>query len=319
MTLKLSLDENRNKKYEEFLKTCRDGSAIVTNIVDLGHKLMRKHKLHHHFFENNSLWASSKALAYFGLANATASNNDKITETDAIKILELFERRIADRIPVEYITHEADYAGNKYYVNEYVLVPRSLMNTRFNDFLNQIHWENYRVLDLCAGSGCVGITLALLDSKIQVDLVDISQEALGVASTNIERYNLSDRVRCIKSNLFENVQGKYDLIITNPPYVSTSEYNKSPDEFKNEPKLALEGGVDGLDIIKVILSKAKLYLNPDGILIAEVGLPAAARLKKQYRRVHFQWFKYRTPSGKVSFFNDPGVFLCRRIDLSAVF
>jgi ribosomal protein L3 glutamine methyltransferase len=315
MSQGLSLNAKRNKIYGQFLEACRHGKMTVRDIIDLGHKLMRKQKLHHHFFGDFSLLANSKALTQYALAGDTSGDNAKLTVQQAEKIFALFERRIAEKIPVEYITHEAEYAGHKFYVNHHVLVPRSLMNTRFQDFLNQVPWENHRILDMCTGSGCIGITLALLHPQIHVDLADISPEALDVARINIEKHALSDRVTCVQSNLFENIRGKYDLIITNPPYVSVDEYNASPDEFKNEPKIALESGPDGLDAIKTILAQAKQYLNPNGLLIAEVGIPAAKRLKRQYRRMRFQWFNYRTPTGKEFLFNDPGVFLCRRADL----
>ncbi len=146
-------------------------------------------------------------------------------------------------------------------------------------------------------------------------MADISHAALEVAHVNINKYSLNDRVRCIRSDLFDNIQNKYDLIITNPPYVSISEYQKCPEEFKNEPKIALESGKDGLDILHKILSQAKKYLNKNGSLIAEVGFPAAKLLKKKYPRILFKWFKYRRPNGKESIFGMHGVFLCKRSDL----
>lgn len=337
---RLSNSDKRNKIYDTFLESCRDNNATIDNIINLGCKMMRKEKLHHHFFGNysffgnnhffgnyhfyhffgnHSLLSNSKYLTYHALMSleprAHRNITDKLTVQEATNIIALFERRISERIPVEYITNEADYAGYKFYVNEHVLVPRSLMNARFKDFLNETNWENHRVLDLCTGSGCIGITLALLNPKIQVDLVDISPEALDVARTNIEKHSLGDRIKCIQSNCFENIQGKYDLIITNPPYVSTQEYDQSPIEFKNEPKMALESGADGLDIVNVILTQAKSYLNPKGALIAEVGITAVKRLKKKHPRVRFQWLKYRRLNGKEFFFDDPVVFLCKRDQL----
>jgi ribosomal protein L3 glutamine methyltransferase len=182
------------------------------------------------------------------------------------------------------------------------------MNTRFQDFLNEMDWQNYRVLDLCTGSGCIGISLALMHPLIHVDLADISAQALAVAEKNIQKYALSERVKCIQSNVFENISERYDLIITNPPYVSATDYKRSAKEFKNEPKIALVSGRDGLDIVHQIMQQARNYLNPNGKLIAEVGMPAVKQIKKHYRRVPFKWYKYRTPAGKVSWFISPGVF-----------
>ncbi|MDD5586157.1 MAG: 50S ribosomal protein L3 N(5)-glutamine methyltransferase [Alphaproteobacteria bacterium] len=323
--LKLSNSDKRNKAYNKFLESCRSGNVTVDGIIKFGCRLMRNNKLHHHFFgEYNifgsfSLFATAKYLAHFALASRCPpvhkTGKDKLTEQEAAGIIALFERRIAERIPVEYITKESSYAGFKFYVNENVLVPRSLMSARFKDFLNGMQWENNKVLDLCAGSGCIGITLALLDPRIQVDLADISPDALEVARINIERYSLGDRVRCVQTDCFENIQGKYDLIITNPPYVSARNYNNCPDEFLNEPKIALASGTDGLDMISRILKRAKSYLNANGTLIAEVGLYSAKRLKKKYPKSGFQWFKYRRPNGKEGFFDDHSVLLCRRPQL----
>lgn len=270
----------------------------VAEIIQIGFRMMRKAKLHPHFFMDRSLLKTASYLTfyYLGLPYDYSNReylNKKITKEQELEIIALFERRILERIPVEYITHESYYCGNKFYVNENVLVPRSLMNTQFEFFLQKIHWENNRVLDLCTGSGCIGITLALLNPKIKVDLSDISTKALEVALINVKNYSLEDRVRCVQSDLFENIQDKYDLIITNPPYVPNNEYQGQPDEVKNEPKIALIAGEDGLDVVKKILVQAKHYLNPNGILIAEVGHSSAKQLKKKYPLIPFQWYKYR--------------------------
>jgi len=313
---RLSQDDKRNETYGAYLESCRNGKATINDIISLGTKLMRKQHLHHHFFGRchflfgYSLSETSKYLTQHALKNRK-SDSDKLTEQEAMDVIALFERRIAERIPVEYITNEADYAGHKFYVNEHVLVPRSSISARFGDFLNDMHWENHRVLDLCTGSGCIGITLALLNPDIQVDLADISPEALNVARINIEKHSLGNRVKCIQTDCFKNIQGKYDLIITNPPYISSHEYKKCSDEFKNEPKIALESGADGLDIINVILSQAKSHLNPNGVLIAEVGYSSAKRIKKKYPKVRFEWIKYRAPNKKESIFDDPCAFLWR--------
>lgn len=302
----------RDKHYLACLESCRNESTTFNDIVHMGAKLMQKSRLHHHFFGDFSTVSIAKHLAAHALnLNFAEINHDlKITESQAKKIIALFEKRIEQRIPVEYITNKAYYLGRTFYVNENVLVPRSIMNTRFEDFLSNMQWENYRVLDLCTGSGCIGITLALMQPNITVDLVDISPHALEVAQINVNNYGLNDRVKCIQSDLFTQLQEKYDLIITNPPYVSTSEYEASPAEFKNEPKIALECGKDGLDLVHKILRQAKNYLNTNGQLIAEIGYPAAARVKKKYPKVPFTWFKYRRPNGQESWLGMHGVFQC---------
>jgi len=305
-------------------------TIIVSDIIDFGYSLMRKAKLHHHFF-GKSLLKTAQYLTFWYLKFPHEYKNldylySSISHLNAKKIIILFEKIISERVPVEYITQEAWYLGNKFYVNENVLVPRSCMNTRFNDFLNQIHWENNLVLDLCTGSGCIGITLALLNSQINIDLVDISLKALEVAKINVNNYYLKDKIRCIQSDLFKNVRNKYDLIITNPPYVSIAEYKASPDEFKKEPKIALEAGWDGLDIIDRILSEAKEYLNKDGKLIAEVGTSAAKLIKRAYPKIPFKWFKYRKPVGEGSKFDNwinrvfgmDCIFMCEAKDLPSI-
>lgn len=319
----LSKDKKRDNLYKSLLELCISNPVTVGDMVRLGYDLLRKAPLHPHFFGNNSLLVTAQYLTFFALQlpheyDDPTTLNAPIKEKEVAEILKLFEIRINERIPVEYITHESWYSGYKFYVNEHVLVPRSIMNTRFQDFLKDSQWENNRVLDLCTGSGCIGITLALLNPNLKVDLVDISPEALKVASMNVNNHALNDRVECIESDLFKNIKNKYDLIITNPPYVTTSEYESSPEEFKKEPKIALECGDDGLEIISRILSEAKHFLNPNGKLIAEVGVTAAKRLKKKYPEVSFEWFTYRKPEGKESILDVFGmhcIFSCKAEEL----
>jgi ribosomal protein L3 glutamine methyltransferase len=313
-----SLSENpdRNITYNIFLESCQAKTATVNDIIHLGFTLMTKEKVYHHYFGDHSLFTTAEYLTYHALKNSFKKLSDKISSTEALEIIKLFERRISERIPVAYITNETYFCGYKFYVNENVLVPRSIMISRFHDFLGQIKWDNNQVLDLCTGSGCIGITLALLNKDIMIDLVDISAAALEVAQINISNYDLNQRVKCIQSDLFSNVQKKYDLIITNPPYVSTSDYLNSEAEFKSEPKLALEAGEDGLDIINRILSQAKQHLNAKGLLIAEVGIPAAKVLKKKYPSIKFKWLKCRNFDGKEKFFSGHCIFLCKQNDLT---
>jgi ribosomal protein L3 glutamine methyltransferase len=320
--------EKRERQYKKFLETCSNNTVTVEDIACFGAKLMRKANLHPHFFMDRSFKSAALYLTFFSLNLAyeyknSAYLNQIITHTDAEKILTLFEKRISDRIPVEYVTEEAYYLERPFYVNQHVLVPRSVMNTRFVDFLDMAKWENYRVLDLCAGSGCIGITLALLNSKIQVDLVDISADALAVAEKNIKKYSLEDRVNCIQSDLFQNIQGKYDMIISNPPYVSDAEYKYQPAEIKNEPSIALKAGATGLYFINKIIAQSKSYLNPNGTLIVETGYYTGKQVKKHYPKLKIQWFKYRHPSGKKSILDLiiqwtgylDSVFLCKAKDL----
>ncbi len=313
----LSQNPHRNRKYHAFL---RQEKKTVKDLIRLGQRLMRRYGLHPHFFGNNRLPDTARFLAFYGLNgphNATDSHDltTCLSNEEVLQVLPLFERRIAERIPVEYLTQEAEYLGKTFYVNPHVLVPRSLMHTRFQEFLTHVTWQNKRVLDLCTGSGCIGISLALLNPEIQVDLADLSEEALKVAAVNIKKHALEGRVNCIQGDLFENIRERYDLIITNPPYVASAHYRCAPLEFKNEPRLALEAGADGLDLIKRILSEAKMHLNPTGKVIAEVGFPAAKRLKRKYPHLLLKWYTHRTPQGKTAFLAMDCIFECQAKDL----
>lgn len=317
MALQFCTHQRRKQRYLAFL---RQGKKTPRALILFGRNLMRRYRLHPHFFGNNTLLDTARHLTFFALGlpykNANPALMDhSLSEADTIKVLASFEKRIAERIPVEYITQEAEYLGNSFYVNSHVLVPRSLMNTRFQDFLAEMHWTNKRVLDLCTGSGCIGISLALLNPEIQVDLADISDEALQVAAVNIKKHGLETRVTCIRSNLFENICNTYDLIITNPPYVATKHYRRGPLEFKNEPRLALEAGADGLNLVRRILQGAKDYLHPSGKLIMEVGFPAAKKLKHHYPKLPLKWYTYRKPNGKSAFLAMDCVFECQAKDL----
>lgn len=308
---------NRQQQYQRIINACHAEQVTLQDIIQLGDKLMRQERLHHHFFADFTLATTARYLAYHALQQQHIDLNTKITAEQAEKIFALYEQRIAKRLPVAYITNEAEYLGRKFYVNEHVLVPRSLMNTRFQDFSQAIVWQNYRVLDLCAGSGCIGISWALMDPQLRVDLVDVSAPALQVAKINVQRYGLEQRVCCIQSDLFTNIptDAKYDLIITNPPYVTNAEYQASPQEFKTEPKLALVAADSGLAIISQIIVQAGAYLNPQGTLIAEVGLTAPQKIQRRFRHIPFTWYKYRRPAGTVAWFGKPGVFSCRATDL----
>lgn len=155
------------------------------------------------------------------------------------------------------------------------------------------------VLDLCCGSGCIGIATAHYYPDVTVDLVDISADALAVAKKNIDRYHLQDRVQTIQSDLFENMPiKKYDLILTNPPYVDANDMENLPMEYRHEPQLALTGGSDGLDLVRKILRSASAWLNPGGVLILEVGNSEFA-LQEAYPNVPFVWLEFENAEGGV--------------------
>lgn len=318
----LSQNQERNSQYQALIKVAEQNKLTVQQLALKGSKIMQAFQLHPHYFGDNSLYMNALYLIFFSLdlprETQYFSNQSylqkKISPEQTQSILKLYEQRIVERIPVEYITHEAFYLNYNFYVNKNVLVPRSLMNTRFQDFLDEVTFENYRILDLCAGSGCIGISLALLNPKIQVDLADISIEALKVAQINIEKYRLTDRVRCIQSDLFKNISEKFDLIISNPPYVPDDEYQRQPSEICHEPAEALKGGGDGLDIIRKIIAQSKAHLNKEGLLIAEVGYTSARNIKRQYSHIPFKWFSHRVSQQKDSLYEILLSFCVRIID-----
>jgi ribosomal protein L3 glutamine methyltransferase len=187
----------------------------------------------------------------------------------------VIERRATERVPAAYITNEAWLGSYNFYVDERVLVPRSfiaeLVPHLFSPWINDPDSvEN--VLELCTGSGCLAIMLADAFQNAVVDAVDISKDALAVAERNIRDYKLEGRVNPIESDLYENVPfKKYDLIVTNPPYVNSESMKTLPPEYLREPQIALAGGADGMDLVRKIVEGAAERLTPEGVLIVEIG------------------------------------------------
>lgn len=184
----------------------------------------------------------------------------------------LVEQRIRTRKPMAYLLEEAWFCDIPFYVDERVLVPRSPFAELIrNQFSPLLHIPPARILDLCAGSGCIGIACALMFPDAEVVLADLSADALDVARVNVERYQLQARVSIVQSDLFDRVQGQFDLIVSNPPYVGAEEYAELPQEYREEPQLGLLTGQDGLEIPLKILDKAAQHLNPRGLLLLETG------------------------------------------------
>jgi ribosomal protein L3 glutamine methyltransferase len=211
-------------------------------------------------------------------------------ERDAV--VRLFRRRIDERIPAAYLTQEARFADLNFYVDERVLVPRSpmaeLIESRFAPWVEPDRVE--RILDLCTGSGCIGIACAYMFPDARIDATDISEPALEVARINVERHGLEDRVRLMRSDLFDALAGDdvYDLVVSNPPYVGREELAVLPEEYRREPALGLESGDEGLDSVSRILADASGHLSPGGIIVVEVGHSAPA-LAARFPEVPFLW------------------------------
>lgn len=217
-----------------------------------------------------------------------------LTSDEKKAIYKLLSRRIEEKTPASYLTGEAWFAGLPFIVNESVLVPRSpvaeLIVKQFAPWVEAEAVEN--ILDLCCGSGCIGIASAYAFDWAYVDMVDISPEAIEVAAENIQRHELDERVSVIESDLFENVpQRHYDIIISNPPYVDAEDMASLPDEYLHEPELGLAAGDDGLDLVIPMLQQAREYLTDQGILVVEVGNSQYA-LQEAYPHVPFCWLNF---------------------------
>jgi ribosomal protein L3 glutamine methyltransferase len=194
-------------------------------------------------------------------------------EVDAV--LRVIEQRATERLPAAYITNEGWLGGYRFYVDERVIVPRSfiaeLIPEQFSPWVSDADGIA-NILELCTGSGCLPIMLADAFPNAQVDAVDISADALAVARRNVDDYALQDRITLIESDLYANVPDKkYDLIVTNPPYVNAGSMAKLPEEYRREPQIALAGGADGMDLVRKIVAGAKQRLTPQGVLMVEIG------------------------------------------------
>jgi ribosomal protein L3 glutamine methyltransferase len=234
----------------------------------------------------------------------------RITESEKSAIVSLFEERISSRVPAPYLTGKAWFAGLEFEVTRDVLVPRSpIAELIMNHFDPWIDYDRVgRILDLCTGSGCIGIAAAMEFPDAEVDLVDISPEALKVARRNIEKHHQEQRVEVMQSDLFDAIPAgrEYDLILSNPPYVSRGEYQSLPAEYRHEPRIGLEAGEDGMDIVAGILASAGSYLAPGGIMILEVGASAEFLLER-FPGYPFVWLDFEH--------GGDGVFLLTREQL----
>lgn len=184
----------------------------------------------------------------------------------------VLKRRVEERLPLAYLLGEAWFCGLPFSVDERALVPRSpIAELIANGFEPLLPAPPERILDLCTGSGCIGIASAMVFPAAEVVLGDVSEEALALARENIRRHEVSGRVGAVRADVFDGISGTFDLIVTNPPYVSEEEYSTLPAEYRHEPRIGLVSGQDGLAIPLAILAGAGRFLNPGGVLIMEVG------------------------------------------------
>ena len=225
-------------------------------------------------------------------------------------LLEIYRRRCEERLPAAYLTHEAWLGEHRFYVDDRVIVPRSFIAELLEDQLApwiEDPWAVESALDLCTGSGCLAILTALAFPNAEVAAVDLSNDAISVAERNVANYGLYDRIELIESNAFSKLAGRrFDLIISNPPYVDAKAVAALPPEYLHEPELALGSGDDGLDFTRIILREAKKHLTENGILVVEIGHNREA-LETAYPTLPFTWLD--TAAG------DEYVFMLHAADL----
>lgn len=225
----------------------------------------------------------------------------KLLDEEKSLLIDLIEQRVVNRIPVAYLTHQAWQGDFDFYVDERVLIPRSFIFELLGEPLSP--WIEYpelvhNALDLCTGSGCLAIQMAHHYPDAQIDAVDISLDALEVAAINIEDYQLEEQIQLLHTDLFEGLENTYDLIISNPPYVDEPSVESLPNEYLHEPEIALGSGIDGLDATRKILESAAEYLNPQGVLLVEIGHNREV-LEHAFPQLPFTWLETSSGDGFV--------------------
>ena len=279
-----------------------DLNITVGDMIRWGLSQMRKANVDYLDFGNPDLSLTACYLTFFALNlpydyKNPIYLNGKLHKDEVSAVKDIFNKRIKERLPTPYITNECWFGPlspqPKFYINEDVFVPRSPFVHYLKDFMQEITWTNHKVLDLCTGSGVMGIILALINPNIQVELADICPKALKVAQININNHNLEKRVKCIQSNLFNSIKNKYDFIITVPPQLSVKEYKNIPVESFHEPELSLRSGKDGLKHIQHIIDEGPDYLNPEGMLAAEIGPRLPDVIKSRYSHLKLKWLKFK--------------------------
>lgn len=295
----------------------------ITDFIRWGASLFNQEKL---YFGHGTINAVDEAayLVLFTLNIPNTIHSDyfsaKLLNDEKQRVYDVLLERVTKRVPASYLTHQASFAGLSFYVDERVLVPRSplaeIITKQFSPWVdsNQV----FNILDLCTGSACIAIACAYAFPQASIDAVDISDDALAVAKINIENHHLQDTVNLMQSDLFKlfdqdengSFQSKYDIIVSNPPYVDLDDMQSLPDEYLAEPELGLAAGDDGLGLVIPMLQQAKQYLSEQGVLIVEVGNSDAA-LQDTFPDIPFYWLEFEK--------GGHGVFVLTREQLESFF
>ncbi len=287
-----------------------DGATIETLLV-YGERLFLDNEIYFGHGTDNA-WDEAVSLLFYALNLPPDTDRSALAQVlddrQQNSILSLYQTRISQRLPAPYITGQAWFCGLPFVVDRRVIVPRSpIANLIVEQFQPWLLESPARVLDLCTGSGCIGIACAYAFEQAEIVLSDISLDAIDIAMKNIDGHALGDRITAVQSDLFANIKSfNFDLIVSNPPYVDAEDFQSMPQEYHHEPAVALESGVDGLDFTRRLLVEAAGYLSPDGVLIVEVGNSSVA-LEQAYPTVPFLWFEFEEGDG--------GVFMLTRQQL----
>ncbi len=291
-----------------------DAPVSLENLIDRAANIFQQHNLYFGHGTDNA-WDEAMWLVFHALDIPWSSDESVLqqvlTNQQQQQAIALLNQRVEQRKPAAYLTGKMFFAGLEFIVSEDVLVPRSpiaeLIQNGFRPWLSE---DPNRVLDLCTGSGCIGIACAAVFDQATVDCTDISEPALAIAKQNIELHQLQGRVKAVASDVFAGLASddvnRYNLIVSNPPYVDAQDLAEMPDEYRAEPEIGLASGVDGLDICRRILREAVNYLQPKGCLIVEVGNSWQA-LENSHPEVPFTWLEFE--------YGGDGVFIFSREEL----
>jgi ribosomal protein L3 glutamine methyltransferase len=277
--------------------------VTVQGLIERGARRLRRARV---FFGHGTDNARDESAALvwhaLGLSAATPRTYRRLTtEREQQQARELITRRIRERTPAVYLTGETWFAGLRFRTDPRALIPRSplaeLIERGFAPWVDPRRVR--RVLDIGTGGGCIGIATAYWLPRVRVDALDLSAQALELAALNVRRHRLGRRVRLLQSNYFGALSTqRYDIIVSNPPYVGAREMRSLPAEYRHEPRMALASGRDGLDAVRAILKDARRHLNPGGILVVEVGNSAVA-VQRAFPRLPFTWLTFERGGGGV--------------------